>query len=63
MALTLGPDPEAGESLEVLKAVYAEHRRRFDPTTDWCVRYFEDGVDQRGEPVELSDAEVGCPGC
>jgi hypothetical protein len=61
MALSLGPWPD--EPLDELRAVFAEHRRRFDDG-DWAVRYFEHGIDERestGGDDELP-AGVGCPG-
>jgi hypothetical protein len=61
MALSIGPRDD--ESLDDLRAVFSEHRRRFDDG-DWAVRYFERGIDDRestGGNDELP-AGVGCPG-
>lgn len=61
MALTIGPRDD--DELDELRAVFEEHRRRFEDR-DWAVRYFERGIDDRaftGEDDELP-VGVGCPG-
>ncbi len=61
MALTIGPRDD--DELDELRAVFAEHRRRFDDG-DWAVRYFERGIDER-ESTGADDGlpvGVGCPG-
>jgi hypothetical protein len=58
VALTIGP--RDGEPLDELRAVFVEHRRRFEDG-DWAVRYFEQGIDDRERRDELP-AGVGCPG-
>jgi hypothetical protein len=59
MALSLGPWPD--EPLDELRAVFAEHRRRFDDT-DWAVRYFEQGIDDRESHEDGLPVGIGCPG-
>jgi hypothetical protein len=60
MALTIGPFPD--EPLDELRAVFAEHRRRFDDG-DWAVIVFEKGLpDPRDAVGDDMPAGVGCPG-
>jgi hypothetical protein len=59
MALTVGP--RDGEDLDELRAVFSEHRRRFEDG-DWAVRYFEHGIDDREPHDDGLAVGVGCPG-
>ena len=59
MALTIGPRDD-GE-LDELRAVFAEHRRRFEDG-DWAMRYFEHGIDDREPHDDGLAVGVGCPG-
>jgi hypothetical protein len=60
MALVLG---RTDEPLDVLRATFCEHRRRFGPT-DWATRFFEQGIDDREPDADVSDDPlvVGLPG-
>jgi hypothetical protein len=61
MALTVGPSG-GSEPLNVLEAVFREHRRRF-ASGDWGVSVFEEGQDPY-LPLSVDDdpREVGLPG-
>jgi hypothetical protein len=60
MALSIGPRTD--EPLDELRAVFAEHRRRFDDG-DWAVQVFEKGLPDYREPHDAGlAAGVGCPG-
>jgi hypothetical protein len=59
MRLSIGPWPD--EPLDELRAVFEEHRRRFDDG-DWAVRYFERGIDYREPHDDGLPVGVGCPG-
>ena len=65
MTLTVGPDDD--RDLDRLRLVYVANRRRFVPSA-WCVRYFDQGYDDRPvydrDPANAADGlDVGCPGC
>jgi hypothetical protein len=51
LALGIGPT-DGSESIEVLREVFLEHRKRFGPD-DWAVQYFEHGQDNRGEVLQM----------
>jgi hypothetical protein len=59
MALSIGPRDD--DELDELRAVFDEHRRRFDDR-DWAVRYFERGIDDRDAHDDGLAVGVGCPG-
>jgi hypothetical protein len=61
MALTVGPRDD--EDLDLLRAVFSEHRRRFEES-DWAVQVFEKGLpDPRfAHGGDELPAGVGCPG-
>lgn len=60
--LTIGP---AGDPSPHLGLLFREHRRRFGPD-DWCVRFWEHGIDTRcvnTEPSAAVDNQARPPGC
>lgn len=57
MDLAIGPRPH--EDPEKLRPIFEEHRRRFDDG-DWCVEFFEGGIDQREQ--DNDDELVEVPG-
>jgi hypothetical protein len=59
MDLTIGPN--GAESMAVLAAVFAEHRRRFDGSS-WGARYFDQGIDDREGESPRVDTADGLPG-
>jgi hypothetical protein len=59
MALSIGPRDD--DELDELRAVFAEHRRRFDDG-DWAVQVFEKGLPDYRDAHDDGLAVVGCPG-
>ena len=47
-----GYSSDPGEDVETLRALYEEHKRRFNDKS-WCVQFFEHGIDE-GVQVSLA---------